>query len=332
MRFGRVYSKIWSDCRFLSLADQDKLLYFYLLSSERCNSIGFFKIGLGAMEDEFNRGKDDIKAGLEHLQKEGLLIYKDGWISFNRFLKWNAPTSPNHAKKCAQVLNDTMQSDAPGELVCSFLVAARTVLSCLGKDDRKTYWELFKNSLDIPLAIETVGGKTVLAQCFEGSWSAQKNEASNSSFEDLNETSARSSKSPNPTGLSQVLSKCLASTTEDLPNKEKKRKVKEAEKEKEQFSFAASKCNAKKENPNPIGEGLEGFSVVCGDETAGEVSSDAVELVAETFPGIDVPRAKALAQRKTLLKEAPLPADGLSCDSWFLDLCESNLAILGGGM
>ena len=170
MRFGRIYSTIWMDARFCQLDDQDKLLFLYLLSSDRCNSIGLFPLGLGAMEDEYGQDRQSIMLGLAHLETVGLIMYDSGWVCFNKFLKWNPPSSPNHAKKCAVDLNYMMKAGAPKEFVCSFLTVVRPILSGIQCKDKDSYWEAFRDALDSNQAAETVGGRYALQDCLTGNY------------------------------------------------------------------------------------------------------------------------------------------------------------------
>ena len=316
MRFGRIYSTIWMDARFCQLDDQDKLLFLYLLSSDRCNSIGLFPLGLGAMEDEYGQDRQSIMLGLAHLETVGLIMYDSGWVCFNKFLKWNPPSSPNHAKKCAVDLNYMMKAGAPKEFVCSFLTVVRPILSGIQCKDKDSYWEAFRDALDSNQAAETVGGRYALQDCLTGNY--KKVETSTS------EVLPKYSQSTTP-----ALGKTLPSTSAKNKNKNKTKNktiTKQERKESERLSFLS--CDSK--NTEIDISNLSVFDVLCKDGTTGNVSSDAIELIAETFPEIDLTKAKMLAQKRTLLKDGPLPANCSKCDSWFLDLCEANRAVLGG--
>lgn len=326
MRFGRIYSTIWMDARFCRLDDQDKLLFLYLLSSDRCNSIGLFPLGLGAMEDEYGQDRRSIMLGLAHIEAVGLILYDNGWLCFNKFLKWNPPSSPNHAKKCAVDLNYMMKAGAPKDFVCSFLSVVRPILSSIQSKDKESYWDAFKITLDMNQAVEVVGGKSVLLDCFEGKYK-RKREGSTGEVlpKYCQSTSENREKDDFDPSTCQVLPKTLARNKNK--NKTKNKTItKQAGKETERFSFPT--CN-NKSTENEISN-LSVFDVLCKDGTTGNVSSDAIELIAETFPEIDLTKAKMLAQKRTLLKDGPLPANCSKCDSWFLDLCEANRAVLGG--
>lgn len=173
MRYGKINEAIWGDDKFQRLTDRSKLLYIYLLSCENCNSIGIFRIGYGTMEDGFGCERTEIKQGLQELESAGLIGYQDGWLWFNKYLRWNEPTSPNHAKQCASYVNDCVKRKAPKKAVWSFLSTVYGILGKMGNKtqengERKSYYDEFKKNLDRTALADFLGGEEKLYDCLSG--------------------------------------------------------------------------------------------------------------------------------------------------------------------
>ena len=167
MRFGKIHSTIWNDERFKGLDSESKLFYLYLLSSENCNAIGVFRIGYGTIEDEYeceDRGK--LKTMMQELCNSGLIHYDPAskWLYFNNFIKWNLPTSPNHARQLAHDINDAVKEEAPVEALRRLVNSIKPVLTSLGytkkgtgKDGEKeprTYYDDFMAAINAPALSE----------------------------------------------------------------------------------------------------------------------------------------------------------------------------------
>lgn len=166
MRYGKISEAMWTDKTFRRLSHCAKLLYVYLLSCSKCTAIGLFQLGLGTMEDEFGEDREKIRQGLEELGAEGLCTYEDGWVCFNKYIKWNAPTSPNHARQIAFFVNEEIKKEPPLKAVANVLHQCKTVLSGM-KTAKGTYFEDFRKALDMPLLTQFVGGESILRNCFE---------------------------------------------------------------------------------------------------------------------------------------------------------------------
>lgn len=180
MRYAKINESIWNDSKFKSVSDSARLLYMYLLSCPKCNSIGVFQIGYGLIEDEFDHSRDQIKQLMGELEEANLLRFRDGWLWFNKYLKWNEPTSPNHARHCASDLNECVMREAPQEAVRSVLGSVRSVLGNIylqnTKDGKKrSYYDEFKSVLDTVIVAEFVGGNDALRQILENGKSGISN-------------------------------------------------------------------------------------------------------------------------------------------------------------
>lgn len=167
MRYGKICETVWNDRSFRKLSETSKLLYVYLLSCSRCTNIGLFQLGLGTMEDEFDADRETIRTAFRQLEDNGLAFYEDGWVWFNKYLKWNAPMSPNHVKQIAAMINEVVMQDAPVDAVASLLHSAKSVMygaKQSGKEE--SYYSVFRKALNTQLLAEFVGGEDNLESCF----------------------------------------------------------------------------------------------------------------------------------------------------------------------
>ena len=179
-RFAKIYGSIWTDDKFSKLSCSAKLLYIYLASSKDCNSIGFFKITLGSIQDEFGMSPDDdeiytrsqIKELMTELESVGLVRYQEKWLLFNRWLKWNPPQGAVLTKKLATCIEEVLKSNPPLELVAYFLSTLKPALcdiNGVNKDGSKfNYYELLKGHLPQSTIISFFGAAEDAKACLEG--------------------------------------------------------------------------------------------------------------------------------------------------------------------
>ena len=305
MRYGKINEAIWSDTKFNSVSDSARLMYIYLLSCSRCNSVGIFKIGMGMMEDDFCHTREQLKECLDELEKAALVCYRDGWVWFSKFLKWNEPQSPNHARRCASDLNNCIMKKAPVAAVCNFLGSAYGVLHNLKykNTDDHTYYEDFKASLDVVLCDDFLGGSGRTIEVLK----AKK------------------------CGLNEVPSKCFGSTSEVLTECFGSTETNNNYKYKDNYNTSTQQDNTrlvgtcKKEEPSEI-------SLFCSDGLPTAVSQAAVRLAREGFPsGSEDSWAIALhhVYKKNLTDPSTRP-DKTAVDDFFTASMASELSRTGG--
>lgn len=175
MRYCKINDAIWEDERFSSLGIYAKMLFVYLLSCSKGNSIGIFKIGLGQIEDEMKEDRDLLTEAMDQLEGFGLINREGNWTWFNKYLKWNEPTSPNHARKLAAELSEVIMRGAPKKAVINFLMGTKLVLSGMmmqqQKEGRKrSYFDEFKSALEVDFVGNYIGGVEVLKKCLDGTY------------------------------------------------------------------------------------------------------------------------------------------------------------------
>lgn len=290
MRYGKVTETIWTDDKFTGLSDVAKLLFIYLLSCSKCNSVGIFQIGLGAIEDDFGHTRDQIKEALAELRESSLAQSEGNWIWFNKFLKWNAPVSPNHARQIAAVLNECVMQDAPASAVCCVLGSVYKVLSALkyktASGQMKTYWDEFRTTMDVELLSSCVGGKEALKKCIEGTSCPVQ-----STGKGLVKDSSSTSVSGQSGSTSEVLPK-------DLATQNKNRQETETYKTRNRTD---TNCSG-----SCLEETTE-MSLLCSDGQPHAVGQASVRLIAGMNPDWDFDILRARMQSFTLLNVSERP-------------------------
>ena len=302
MRYGKVNEAIWTDDKFSQLSTVSKLFFIYLMSCSKCNSTGIFQTGLGVIEDEFGEDRQVIRSCISELEEIGLVRYECGWMWFNRFLKWNQPTSPNHARQCAAVLNDIVSKNAPAEAVCNFLGSAHPILSGLKQKSQngtvRCYWDDFRSVLSQSV-VDYLGGEDSFRECVKGG---------KCGIRSTGKALPKGSASTFSRSTDEVLPEYSASTGEALGNKDKTRQVQDNNKtrqDKTKFVLACDNSEA------------SGMSLICSDGEPHAVGQALVRLVAEDHPDWDLHVLKVRLQALTALDETVRP-DPDRLDEFFL--------------
>ena len=311
MRYGKISEAIWSDERFQALSDRSKLLYIYLLSCENCNSIGIFRIGYGTMEDGFGVDRDQIKTGMQELEESGILGYRNGWLWFNKYLRWNEPTSPNHAKQCAAYINDCVKRQAPVEAVWGFLSTAYGILGRMGNktqdgQEQRSYYDYFKKNLDKQELSAYLGGEDNLLACLSG----KPAPGSSRQAVPKHSTSTFQQTETEPDGASatEALQKPFTSTSNTNNNNNKDKDNNKTRQDNDHRSIGLS-CNN--------GSDIYQISLTCKDGGLYAVKPETIDLAYKMYPRIDILKVSQQIAADTE-KDPIIRPEPLSLDSFYL--------------
>ena len=294
-RYAKIYGSIWSDEKFSKLHEGTKLLYFYLISCKSCNSVGLFKLGKGTIMDEFCTDSDgeeiytpqELDYMVEDLNGSGLVQYKNRWVMFNQWMRWNQPSSPTHVPGLSKEINDLIGQKPPKEFLARLLNSMQTSLVGLSvkkETTKKTYFFILKESLNIKSLSDYFGGEERLAQAFSGKWS----EATQTSHDN------------------HMMGK-WSSHDNQVPSKEEEKEEGEEEVEGEEKECFSSP--SKKETEAEL-------SLLCSDGRVRVVSPSAVLGVLSSHPSWDFDTLKAKVQARNLKGPQPRYED---VDQFFLD-------------
>lgn len=310
-RFAKIYETIWTDDKFSRLSADAKLLYIYLASCKDGNSLGLFKISLGTIVDDFGTRDDEevvydrkrIRELLKELEDSSLIRYRERWIMFNKWLRWNPPQGTLMAKRLASNLGEVILQDPPAELVAYFLSTVQGALYDLegsNKDGSKfRYYDIFKKAFPLKAVSDHLGGSVeVVKACLEGQVE--------SVLERLNGTSS-DSEEKNAVGTPLE----RRSNAVRTPLWKEKEKEKEKKKEKDSFSLSYKSVNSAYE-----------LSVLCTDNQRGFVSPAVVETSIKEHPMLDWNRVRLLLQSETIAQ--PLAPSQQVIDAFFTNFIKDQ--------
>ena len=309
MRYGKINEAIWTDDRFRTLTDRSKLLYIYLLSCPNCTCIGIFQIGYGTMEDEFGRDREEIKESIDELCSAGLIGYEDKWLWFNKFLRWNQPINPNHAKQCAAFVNECITRNAPKEAIWNLLSTASAVLKPLKyqtKDGRtRTYYDEFKAVLEVQALEEFLGGEEELQRCLSGKQMNVKQTLPKGS-----KNTFRRPQDSEENDAEQTLQEGSGNVTETLGTNKNKYKYKYNTSNKTRPVQTGSCLSVRNSN--------EQISVTCSDGQLHEIPVTTILSAIGKYSGLDVTEAARQIADETARDKIIRP-DPSNIDNFFMN-------------
>ena len=298
-RYAKIYGSIWTDEKFSLLKEESKLLYFYLISCKSCNSVGLFKLGKGTITDEFCtdiNGKEVVTSSelddiLDDLNASGLVQYKNRWVMFNQWMRWNQPSSPVHVPGLANEVNDLISQKPPREFLAHLLSTMQNCLvGLIAKKDttKKTYFAILKEHLNIKSLSDYFGGDDKLSDAFYGKY--------------------KSTSENNPKTLpNDYLKTKYRLGNQNVRNKEEEKEEGEEEVEGEEKGNFSSPCK----------KGTEAeISLLCSDGRVKVVTPSAVLGVLSSHPSWDFETIKTKVQAKCLKGPQPKYED---VDQFFLD-------------
>ena len=82
-----VNTTFWRDDYISSLDPSEKLLFLYLLTCPDTTIAGVYQIPIKIIAADTGFDKDMIVKILERLERDGKVLYRDGWIAIKNFLK-----------------------------------------------------------------------------------------------------------------------------------------------------------------------------------------------------------------------------------------------------
>lgn len=91
--YGKVATAFWTDSRTRRLSERAKLLALYLLTGPHSNAIGVFRLGAGAISDDFEDwSRKEILAALGEMDG-WFIVREDGWVQIRNYLRagYNPP-------------------------------------------------------------------------------------------------------------------------------------------------------------------------------------------------------------------------------------------------
>lgn len=131
-KYRPVMIKIWNDSWFLSLTDQEKVFWFFLLTNPYFHISGIYELPKPLISP--------FQGGVEILtkfEKDGKVVYKEGWILIKNYLKNQAEQlqkKDNIYKSISSYLSENTQLVEMFDLINED--PYKTLIRPLGKEER----------------------------------------------------------------------------------------------------------------------------------------------------------------------------------------------------
>jgi hypothetical protein len=99
-RYRKIDPRIWNDEKFRSLSDQGKLVFFMLLTHPNMTALGAMRATMAGLAEELGWSAEAFREAFHEGVSKGMAEHdpKACFVSLPRFLKYNAPESPNVIK------------------------------------------------------------------------------------------------------------------------------------------------------------------------------------------------------------------------------------------
>ena len=119
-RYRKVDSRIWNDAKFSSLSDNGKLVFFMLLTHPSMTALGAMRGNIPGLASEMGWKVEAFREAFREALSKGMAEHdeKSSFISLPRFLKYNAPESPNVVKAWESCLDLLPECDLKNVVLC----------------------------------------------------------------------------------------------------------------------------------------------------------------------------------------------------------------------
>lgn len=105
MRYQKIHAQIWHDEKFISLSDDAKFLFLYILTSPHNNAIGVYVLPLQYAAADLGWPEKRLREPFRELLAEGLILYDERvkLICVKNQLKHNPLENENQTKSAVKV-------------------------------------------------------------------------------------------------------------------------------------------------------------------------------------------------------------------------------------
>jgi hypothetical protein len=104
---GKIYSKFWTNPDIDGLSARTKIVALYLLSCERLNLLGCYKLPLGYAACDLRINHDDLRSDFADLERAGFCLYdaEAEFVFVCHYLKFNRLENQNQGKALASLFD-----------------------------------------------------------------------------------------------------------------------------------------------------------------------------------------------------------------------------------
>jgi len=106
MRYQKIYSQIWQDEKFITLSQDAKFLFLYIITSPHSNSIGLYVLPKQYICADLNWDMKRLGKPFGELLAKGLILYDEtvNLICVKNHLKFNPIENENQAKAASKIV------------------------------------------------------------------------------------------------------------------------------------------------------------------------------------------------------------------------------------
>lgn len=152
-RYRKIDPRIWNDEKFRTLSHEAQRLFLFVLTHPSMTSLGAFRISRAGMAEELGLSESLTGSLSKAFQEAFLEVLNKGMLKYDekaflvfapRFLKYNAPESPNVIKgwfKAADLLPEC-------PLKLEVIKVAGQCISSMGDPFKKAFSETFEKALE----------------------------------------------------------------------------------------------------------------------------------------------------------------------------------------
>jgi hypothetical protein len=104
--YRKVDTRIWNDAKFRELADDGKLVFFFLLTHPSLTLVGAMRASVGGLAEEIGWPRERMQAALSVITGSGMaeLDTEASCLVLPNYLRYNAPDNPNMVKSWGAAL------------------------------------------------------------------------------------------------------------------------------------------------------------------------------------------------------------------------------------
>lgn len=154
-RYRKIDTRIWNDSKFVSLSDNGKLAFMFLLTHPHLTSLGAMRATIPGLAAELGWELADFTVAFASLVSRGLVEHdpRAAFVGLPNFLKYNTPESPNVVRSWATA--DELIPEC--ELKTQLLKRVTESVESLGEGFRKAFREVFGKSMPNPEPVTVTG-------------------------------------------------------------------------------------------------------------------------------------------------------------------------------
>ncbi len=112
MRYQKIHAQIWHDEKFISLTDDAKYLFLYILTSPHNNSLGVYVLPPQYAAADLGWTEKRLREPFQELLAKGLILYDERvkLVCIKNHLKHNVIENENQAKAAAKIFTSLPKS------------------------------------------------------------------------------------------------------------------------------------------------------------------------------------------------------------------------------